>query len=586
MPDGILDAQACYRALQSRDARFDGRFFVAVKTTGVYCRPVCTARTPRRENCTFLPCAAAAAEAGYRPCLRCRPEASPGTPAWQGTSATVSRALRLIGQGALDEGSVATLANPGGIEPHLAWLAAGSETPDLLRVADEWLGVDLFAWPASRLPPSPLAWMLVWGGVLVVAATSIRALRDWRQGRDAPDPALVGLSVAALVAMLTAVRFTWLGILPLLLVATLVRGVPALAEARARWALAGASVALVLAFLRFGDWPMISGGLSFDAARYARPYAVSKYVAHPIWVLRDAGVRGHLYVDYSLAGFAGYWLAPELRVFVNGSLNVPPRVMEANRAIREHRGLVPGQSLLELLDELEIDVFVGTGVPRVPESARPSFYTTAYLEDAPGWVRVFRNVESSIYVRRNERNRENLGRIAAFYREADVPWDEELGFDPARVIAEARPWAVGRGLVPIDFASLAKQSLGSPAPPATAARERLAGVYAITGLHAEAVRLDRRTLRRFDPESQPARRRLVWSLLHLGQRDEALEEAAGLLDDDEHPLARVLARSVAAYMEIADEEEAAGFLARMPLLSNAEAQWLTAGIVQPEIRAR
>ena len=120
MPDGILDAQACYRALQSRDARFDGRFFVAVKTTGVYCRPVCTARTPRRENCTFLPCAAAAAEAGYRPCLRCRPEASPGTPAWQGTSATVSRALRLIGQGALDEGSVATLAGRLGVgERHL-----------------------------------------------------------------------------------------------------------------------------------------------------------------------------------------------------------------------------------------------------------------------------------------------------------------------------------------------------------------------------------------------------------------------------------------------------------------------------------
>ena len=110
-----LDPSVCYRALRARDARFDGRFFTAVRSTGVFCRPVCPARTPRRENCLFLPCAAAAQEAGYRPCLRCRPEASPGTPAWQGTSATVSRALRLIGDGALDEGGVDTLASRLGI---------------------------------------------------------------------------------------------------------------------------------------------------------------------------------------------------------------------------------------------------------------------------------------------------------------------------------------------------------------------------------------------------------------------------------------------------------------------------------------
>jgi AraC family transcriptional regulator of adaptative response / DNA-3-methyladenine glycosylase II len=110
-----LDPDVCYRALRARDARFDGRFFTAVRSTGIYCRPICPARTPRRENCWFVPCAAAAQEAGYRPCLRCRPEASPGTPAWQGTSATVSRALRLISDGALDEGSVATLADRLGI---------------------------------------------------------------------------------------------------------------------------------------------------------------------------------------------------------------------------------------------------------------------------------------------------------------------------------------------------------------------------------------------------------------------------------------------------------------------------------------
>jgi AraC family transcriptional regulator of adaptative response / DNA-3-methyladenine glycosylase II len=115
-----LDADLCYRALATRDRRFDGRFFTGVRTTGIYCRPICPAPTPRRRNCVFLPCAAAAEAAGFRPCLRCRPEASPGTPAWLGTSATVSRALRLIGDGALDGGGVPALAARLGIgERHL-----------------------------------------------------------------------------------------------------------------------------------------------------------------------------------------------------------------------------------------------------------------------------------------------------------------------------------------------------------------------------------------------------------------------------------------------------------------------------------
>jgi AraC family transcriptional regulator of adaptative response / DNA-3-methyladenine glycosylase II len=98
----MLETSTCYRALRARDARFDGRFFVGVRTTGVYCRPVCPARTPRLENVSFYPSAAAAQEAGFRPCLRCRPEASPELALWRGTSNTVSRALALIARGGLD----------------------------------------------------------------------------------------------------------------------------------------------------------------------------------------------------------------------------------------------------------------------------------------------------------------------------------------------------------------------------------------------------------------------------------------------------------------------------------------------------
>jgi AraC family transcriptional regulator of adaptative response / DNA-3-methyladenine glycosylase II len=105
-----LDQDACYRAVMTRDARFDGRIFGCVRTTGIYCRPVCPARTPRRENMTFYPSAAACEEAGYRACLRCRPETAPDMGAWRGSSNTVSRALALIEQGALDGGDVDGLA--------------------------------------------------------------------------------------------------------------------------------------------------------------------------------------------------------------------------------------------------------------------------------------------------------------------------------------------------------------------------------------------------------------------------------------------------------------------------------------------
>jgi AraC family transcriptional regulator of adaptative response / DNA-3-methyladenine glycosylase II len=132
----MLDPDVCYRALTSRDARFDGRFFVGVASTGIYCRPICPARTPLRRNCEFFPAAAAAAEAGFRPCRRCRPEASPTSAAWQGSSAMVGRALRLLEAGALDGGSVEELAaRVGSGERHLRRLFAEHVGASPLAVA-------------------------------------------------------------------------------------------------------------------------------------------------------------------------------------------------------------------------------------------------------------------------------------------------------------------------------------------------------------------------------------------------------------------------------------------------------------------
>jgi AraC family transcriptional regulator of adaptative response / DNA-3-methyladenine glycosylase II len=115
-----LDSATCYRALRSRDARFDGRFFVAVSSTRIYCRPVCTVKPPRRENCRFYPSAAAAESGGYRPCLRCRPELAPGNASVDATSRVAQAAASLIEDRALDaDGLEAVAARLGITDRHL-----------------------------------------------------------------------------------------------------------------------------------------------------------------------------------------------------------------------------------------------------------------------------------------------------------------------------------------------------------------------------------------------------------------------------------------------------------------------------------
>src|SRR5215468_10987450 len=163
-----LDRRACDRARVARDRRFDGRFFTGVLTTRVYCRPVCPVKPAKSCNVVFFPTAAAAERAGFRPCLRCRPEAAPGTPAWRGAGASVSRALRLIEHGFLDDGrSVADLAEALGMTPrHLHRLferhagASPSEVATTRRVQRAKTLVD-----STPLPMSAIAFAAGFGSI-------------------------------------------------------------------------------------------------------------------------------------------------------------------------------------------------------------------------------------------------------------------------------------------------------------------------------------------------------------------------------------------------------------------------------------
>jgi len=112
-----LDPDTCYKAVASHDRRFDGRFFVGVSSTGIYCRPICAVRTPRRENCTFYDTAASAEKHGFRPCLRCRPELAPGHGLADISGRLAQAAATLIDEGFMAEAGVAQLAKRIGVTP-------------------------------------------------------------------------------------------------------------------------------------------------------------------------------------------------------------------------------------------------------------------------------------------------------------------------------------------------------------------------------------------------------------------------------------------------------------------------------------
>jgi AraC family transcriptional regulator of adaptative response / DNA-3-methyladenine glycosylase II len=197
------DRERCVRAVQSKDARFDGWFFTAVLTTGIYCRPSCPVVPPKPENMRFFPSAAAAQQAGFRACKRCRPDASPGSPEWDVRADVVARAMRLIGDGVMDDGGVPALASRLGYSVRqverqlLAELGAG---PLALARAQRAQTARLLI-ETTALPMSDVAFAAGFSSVRTfndtvreVFALSPTQLRE-RAGRGAADAAAGSLTL-------------------------------------------------------------------------------------------------------------------------------------------------------------------------------------------------------------------------------------------------------------------------------------------------------------------------------------------------------------------------------------------------------
>jgi hypothetical protein len=288
-------------------------------------------------------------------------------------------------------------------------------------------------------------------------------------------------------------------------------------------------------------------------------------------------VRGSLYHEYFMGGFAGYWLAPGVRSLVNGTLNFPGELLDALTAIAARNGLRPGESFDDLLDRLGIDLFLGIRLPEPAVAPASWSSTTAHLENTPGWIPIFRSLTSALYLRIDEHSRANLDRLALYYDERGVPFDLERGFDVDAVVRDAPDWALAHGVVPRGFARMARDTLARRAT--TATRNHVAMVWAVLGRYERAIAIDRQ-LARAEPEWVNVRRRLTWSLLRVGRYEEAAIAAKEL---ESRPAADQLSswivettRSVSAL----DPEQARAAIAALPFLSPAEGAALQ-GMIEP-----
>jgi len=488
-------------------------------------------------------------------------------------------------------GGLATLANPSGASPHLAYFAAGERSPTLSLVRDEWAPLALFSWPSWAGPPSRAEWLWVWVLLLGTMAASVSLFGELREraepaarGPGALDPALVAIAWAALAAMAIAVRFLWLGIFPLLLLAQWAADWRALrAWTWTSWLPGLLGPILLASFLWIGPRPRISGGLGGISNRYDQPYAAAKYPVDSIWLIRDAGLEGRLFTDYLIGGYAGFWLTPKIQTFINGSLNVPPDTMKVFLAIRARRPM-PGESFLDLLDRFDVDLFLGTGTPEGPQGPA---YTVAHLERVPGWIPIFRNATSALYLRAHSRRAEaNLRRLVDYYASEGIPFDPERGFEPARVVRDHASWAIHHRMIPTRFAALERDAIQSHDPPAhRAALIQTACFYAFLGLCDQAIEREAE-LRALDPLAVGPRRRTVWCLLRAGRYEEARGAAAPLNgSEDRDPLLKATLE-LARALPTLSIDAAESTIRRLPLVTAAQTRALESLLESPLARVR
>lgn len=426
-----------------------------------------------------------------------------------------------------------TLMNPRGFHQHLTFFTSSSESA-IWEISDEWTHFNPFVWHGYGDAVSLLSWCTanaVAGCFLLAALLSLLRFlrRPSEESQQASDPVLFGLGLASLAATLISVRFLWmLGFALLLLLRFRRLALPSssIVAVPVAWLFAGLSVLLAVAFPQVPGFRVRLESLPSSVPEYlSTHYDERKFYGHAVRFLEETQVEGNLFNVYPMGGFLEYWLAPRLRTFVDGRTeHYPAEVLREYFLVTSMSGPSPHESFLDILERRQVDIFVGTGAP-TPAAGRR--YTSAHLERAPGWILVSRSMRHGIYLRNNQRNRENLRRITAYYQREGVPFDPEDGLDVVAVLRERPDWAEKHGMAPEDYLAKLAERRSHDSKVRFRALQTLGLTYALIGAYSEQVEIDREA-KALAPRAKQPRRRLVYGLLRLDRPEEALEEARSL----------------------------------------------------------
>jgi hypothetical protein len=463
----------------------------------------------------------------------------PGAPAGgpdEAARGDAAAALRLAV--ALALGLLVTAANPRGFAQHATFFVE-SRAGDIWLLADDFLPWNPLRPVSGNLALSPLAWGVADAILVAFAACAAANLVRLARGRsaralEALDAVHLGLGAAALVAMLLAVRFHWMALFPILYVLRFCAGRERVAGvARRPLARLAAAAALLLALLfPLGNrFDLFAAEVAVERDGYRSPWLDERYGGPGTRFLRDAGLRGNLFHPFNLGGFLGYWLAPDLRIFIDGRMDhYPSEVLEDYLRIRRASQRGAPRVLRELLDEWDVDVFFGTSFP---EEHYEQQHWIAHLRRFPEWALVFASRNHSVYLRRTRDNVRNFSRVKAYYAQrllADA-FDTRRGLDVATLIRRRPNWARRQGLIPPDFDRLQAERQAADPERRALALDALGRLYWQLGDFADGVEVDAE-LARLRPEWREPRRRLADGLLQLGRADEALPVARALYEED------------------------------------------------------
>ena len=439
---------------------------------------------------------------------------------------------------AIGLGFLAALANPRGIGQHLTFFTSTRDSAIWL-VKDEWTPFDPFSIPGERAAGiDPLAWLTTDALLLLLLLAAIAGgvaflRRPAAERLRGVDPVLGALAFASAVAILVSLRFLWMSFFILLFLLRTQRWGLAwhpTAARRVEWAMAGAALLLTLGTVRMDAWE----GLAFEVGRepggyLGTPYLAHRYSASGIRFLEEAGLQGNLFNPYYLGGYAGYRLAPRIRTFIDGRTeHYPDQVMRDYVEIVRAKSRSDRRTVFQLLDAYQVDIFLGVGLP---EGYYADLYTVELVARKPDWILVYRSIDHAVYLRRNLRNRENLWRVATYYRERGIPFDSRKGLSPRDVIREAPEWAIAQGMISASFPELAAQ-LGNDDPEERyRALDAIGNTAWLLGEYRVQIEADR-AASALRPDAREPRRRLANTYLRQRRFKDAERLARELYESD------------------------------------------------------